>query len=602
MRHLKDIALAVALCMIISIVPIVSFADVIDGTNSDIVTAADTTDPEATATAEPSATPDSAEPTSSPEASEAPDSSESPVPTATATASNSSSTPAPTSTAKPNGKYSINVNKTEKSTIVPSPSAAASGSKVIIKGNADRGYKYTDAYYVDSKENKTSLISNDSNSFSKTITMPASDITVYSTVEEMSASELYEDAVDQYDTVTADINSYTKTYINNSSDYNSSDISDMKKLITSAKAYLSDLKSNYNALKEEIDDKNPTKSTMSDVIYSQEDLDDVSAELKELSDSMGGEDVDYFDMTVTVGKGGKLTISGLVSGTVNGFSSKTTDTFDEIYNDGSSSITFKINTQNGYSLSSFKINGKTVTVSGNTVTIKQSALSNYISGGTRSVVANFGYSNGSGSGSGGTGGNTYNPVIKDPATPTPAPGNNSVFTDLGSVSWAEQSIMALYNMGIVNGMGDGLFEPSAPVTREQFAKMIVGVMGYQVDQNATTEFSDANGDWYTPYIAAAVEHGIITGRDDGTFGVGQNITREDIAVIIFRTQGSPAAEMHEFPDSDQISDYAEGAVSYMYSTGIARGDDNGYFNPKNSATRAEASKMLFGLYGIINSK
>lgn len=172
----------------------------------------------------------------------------------------------------------------------------------------------------------------------------------------------------------------------------------MKKLITSAKAYLSDLKSNYNALKEEIDDKNPTKSTMSDVIYSQEDLDDVSAELKELSDSMGGEDVDYFDMTVTVGKGGKLTISGLVSGTVNGFSSKTTDTFDEIYNDGSSSITFKINTQNGYSLSSFKINGKTVTVSGNTVTIKQSALPNYISGGTMSVVANFGYSNGSGSG------------------------------------------------------------------------------------------------------------------------------------------------------------------------------------------------------------
>ena len=53
--------------------------------------------------------------------------------------------------------------------------------------------------------------------------MPASDITVYSTVEEMSASELYEDAVDQYDTVTADINSYTKTYINNASDYNSSD-------------------------------------------------------------------------------------------------------------------------------------------------------------------------------------------------------------------------------------------------------------------------------------------------------------------------------------------------------------------------------------------
>ena len=229
MRHLKDIALAVALCMIISIVPIVSFADVIDGTNSDIVTAADTTDPRQQQQQNLQQLLIQQIQQVRLKLLEAPDSSESPVPTATATASNSSSTPAPTSTAKPNGKYSINVNKTEKSTIVPSPSAAASGSKVIIKGNADRGYKYTDAYYVDSKENKTSLISNDSNSFSKTITMPASDITVYSTVEEMSASELYEDAVDQYDTVTADINSYTKTYINNSSDYNSSDISDMKK-------------------------------------------------------------------------------------------------------------------------------------------------------------------------------------------------------------------------------------------------------------------------------------------------------------------------------------------------------------------------------------
>ena len=210
------------------------------------------------------------------------------------------------------------------------------------------------------------------------------------------------------------------------------------------------------------------------------------------------------------------------------------------------------------------------------------------------VVANFSYSSGGGGGGiygGGTygGGNNNNNVIG--GNTNTGTNTNEIFSDLGNVSWAKEPITALYNMGIVNGVGNGLFDPQSPVTREQFAKMIVGVMGYTVNSGATTTFSDDAGDWYTPYIAAAVEHGIITGRDDGTFGVGDYITRQDIAVIIHRTQGSPAVEIHEFPDSAAISDYAVTAVSYLYSAGIASGDDMGNFNPVNSATRAEASKM-----------
>ena len=104
------------------------------------------------------------------------------------------------------------------------------------------------------------------------------------------------------------------------------------------------------------------------------------------------------------------------------------------------------------------------------------------------------------------------------------------------------------------------------------------------------------GDWYTPYIAAAVQNGIITGRPDGTFGIGDDITRQDIAVIIYRSQNSPATEAHQFPDSGSIADYAADAVSYLFNSGIASGDDKGNFNPGNPATRAEAAKMLYGLY------
>ena len=73
--------------------------------------------------------------------------------------------------------------------------------------------------------------------------------------------------------------------------------------------------------------------------------------LEELAEAMGGdEDVEYFDIDVTVGKGGRVVVSGLASETINGFSSKTQQTIEDVYYDETSSLTFRIQVQNGYSL------------------------------------------------------------------------------------------------------------------------------------------------------------------------------------------------------------------------------------------------------------
>ena len=196
----------------------------------------------------------------------------------------------------------------------------------------------------------------------------------------------------------------------------------------------------------------------------------------------------------------------------------------------------------------------------------------------------------------------YSPITT--ATATPAPGTViGGFTDLAGVEWAQTAISSLSSLGVVNGMGDGTFAPNEPVTREQFAKMIVGVMGYSTEAySGASSFSDDNGDWYSPFIAAAAANGLVNGRDDGTFGIGDQITRQDIAVIIYRALGSPeVSEHHAFPDAGMISDYAQNGVSHLYNIQIIRGDDNGNFNPQNSATRAEASVMLYGLYTQLNS-
>lgn len=603
MKNLKNIAVCIAVCMIVSIMPIVSFAT--PWANTDI----SVQETEADATASPDTTEEPAA-SEEPDSTEAPDASSTPDATTDPNATDApdpSSTPTPAATAKPGSKYSIEVVEVDNSVIKVSPTSAAKGTKVKVNGKASRGYNYTNAYYVDADNKETALVTKSCNSFEKTFSMPDSNVKITSKVNELSASEVVTDAATQI-TDAKDLNdTYTTRYINNSSNYNSSDISQMRKYINSAKTLITDLTAVNKELQNAIKDKDITTSLMNEVIAIQTELDDYMDNMKSLATSMGGEDVDQFDLTVTAKKGGRVTVSGLASGIVNGYSSQKTETFDGIENDGTSSLTFTIATNSAYTFTGLKINNKTISTSGNRFTINASSLASYVSGGEMDVVANFALTGNSGSGGGGGGittggGNNGGGGISggNGGTPTATPEPIYGFTDIGSVDWAKDSIMALYNLGIVNGRGNGIFEPNASVKREEFAKMMVGVMGYSVNDSDVTEFTDANGAWYTPYIAAAVNNGLITGRGDGTFGVGDDITRQDIAVIIHRAMGTVSTEIIEFPDSDQISGYAVNAVSYLAANNIANGDDNGNFNPKNSATRAESSKMLYGVYGMKN--
>ncbi|MDY4212287.1 MAG: S-layer homology domain-containing protein, partial [Eubacteriales bacterium] len=85
------------------------------------------------------------------------------------------------------------------------------------------------------------------------------------------------------------------------------------------------------------------------------------------------------------------------------------------------------------------------------------------------------------------------------------------------------------------------------------------------------------------------------------FGIGMNITREDMAVMIYRAYRLNVKKIGEyekefaFADDENISDYAKEAVYVLKNMSVINGTDNGNFAPKSLATRAEASKMLYGL-------
>jgi len=182
-------------------------------------------------------------------------------------------------------------------------------------------------------------------------------------------------------------------------------------------------------------------------------------------------------------------------------------------------------------------------------------------------------------------------------------GEIQLFNDVEKSHWAVKYIEELAIRGVINGVGGRVFEPEENVTREQFVKMMVDAMGWEKSGNEI-DFDDADSwAWYYKYVATAYENGLIAGVGGNRFGVGENITRQDMAVILYR-----AAEMREiefasddtmfnkFTDKNNIASYARDAVMLLSGAGIIRGYEDSSFAPHNHLTRAEAARVIYALF------
>ena len=209
-------------------------------------------------------------------------------------------------------------------------------------------------------------------------------------------------------------------------------------------------------------------------------------------------------------------------------------------------------------------------------------------------------SNGSTGGTGGGGGGKKTSSSSGGGGGVINPVKEEIFADLADFDWAKEHIMALYNKGVIDGIGDKEFAPEQTVTREQFVK-IASALCTMPEAPSDAGFEDVvSGSWYEKYVNGAKAISLISGKDEKTFGVGENITRQDAAVVLFNALKISKPEAVEgisidelgFADSDSISAYALYAVSVLNKLGVINGDNNGYFNPTANATRAEAAVMI----------
>ncbi len=175
--------------------------------------------------------------------------------------------------------------------------------------------------------------------------------------------------------------------------------------------------------------------------------------------------------------------------------------------------------------------------------------------------------------------------------------NNVNFSDVSG--WYKDYVNYLAAREIINGTGNGTFNPNTNITRAQFVTILANLSGADLSGYTTSSFSDVSKTaWYSAAVQWAYEKGIVTGAG-GKFEPNANITRQDMAVMITRYAEKAADytllaanKVTKFTDSKDIGAYASDAVTAMQQAGIISGNSDGSFTPAANASRAQAAKMI----------
>lgn len=174
------------------------------------------------------------------------------------------------------------------------------------------------------------------------------------------------------------------------------------------------------------------------------------------------------------------------------------------------------------------------------------------------------------------------------------------FMDVKPGSWYYKSIVYAVSNGLMNGVGDSKFEPEEGMTRAMLVTVLWRYEGSPKQRPST--FSDVRrGQWYSEAVSWAAKNGIVTGVGDNKFEPDTQITREQIATILYRYAQKKCADtsargsLSAFPDNGKVNGWAKTALQWCVGEGLIGGtNENGrvYLDPQGTATRAQVATIL----------
>ena len=202
------------------------------------------------------------------------------------------------------------------------------------------------------------------------------------------------------------------------------------------------------------------------------------------------------------------------------------------------------------------------------------------------------------------------PSGSTPSDPTPSqpsggesddPGTSPdslPFRDVGADAWYAGSVAFVYEKGYMKGVSSVEFAPGTVLNRGMMAMIL-----YNVAENpgfdAASAFADANGKYYAEAVAWGTANGVLKGVSNTAFGGEDDLTREQMAVMLYRyaqfrelSVAAAPAVLSGFRDSGLISGWAEEAMAWAVDSGLLQGRGNSTLAPAEGMTRAEATVVL----------
>ena len=176
------------------------------------------------------------------------------------------------------------------------------------------------------------------------------------------------------------------------------------------------------------------------------------------------------------------------------------------------------------------------------------------------------------------------------------------FSDVKETAWYNDAVTFIAARGITTGTSEGVFSPSAKLTRAQFLVMALRAYGIEADENPAVNFSDAGNTYYTGYLAAAKRLGISNGDGNGLYLPNEQITRQDMFVLLYRTlevlgeipEAQSSAGLDQFSDEAKVSAYAKTPMEALIKANVVSGS-SGMLDPKGVSNRAQMAQVLYNL-------
>ena len=174
------------------------------------------------------------------------------------------------------------------------------------------------------------------------------------------------------------------------------------------------------------------------------------------------------------------------------------------------------------------------------------------------------------------------------------------FVDVTDQDWFAEAVEYVSSKGLMVGVSSDHFAPQMDVSRGMIVTILYAIAGKpEVSANAFDDVPDDQ--YYSDAVSWAAEEGIVAGYGDGTFRPDDPVTREQVQVMFRAFMNcmdfdiSNTADLDEFTDKDEISDYAVDAVKWSYAEGLVCGKGNGILDPLGKASRAEMAVFIKGL-------